>query len=95
MGGEKAVTQQESVSAAAGSEKDRGNGEAQCRELARLLVGRLGLKQAYQALRAAMYQEALQRAGGSRRGAARLLGIDRRCVQLYADEVGASSAPRD
>lgn len=58
-----------------------GDGVAQCRRLARNLVGRIGLKQAQAALRGMMNVEALARTGGSRRAAASLLGVDRRYVQ--------------
>jgi DNA-binding NtrC family response regulator len=48
---------------------------------ARQAVGRVGLKDAEQALRRVMVKEALDRAGGSRRGAARLLKISREFLQ--------------
>ena len=54
---------------------------AACRRLARLLVGRVGLKEAQEQLRGSMNFEALERTGGSRRAAAHLLGVDRRYVQ--------------
>jgi hypothetical protein len=46
-----------------------------------------------------MYIEALARSGGSRRGAAKILGINRRCVQRQAAEIRVvgirpSNAPR-
>lgn len=59
-------------------------GEARCRQLARSLVGSLGLKEAQDLLREEMYAEALDRCQGNRRAAARTLGVDRRCVQRQA-----------
>jgi DNA-binding response OmpR family regulator len=59
----------------------RSDAPAACRRLARLLVGRVGLKQAQEQLRSSMNLEALERTGGSRRAAAHLLGVDRRYVQ--------------
>jgi DNA-binding NtrC family response regulator len=64
-------------------------GEQRCRAIARELVGCLGLKEAQDVLRDEMYSEALARTGGNRRRAARILGVDRRCVQRLADEVAA------
>ena len=64
------------------------DGERLCAHMARLLVGRLSLKDAIQKLRGTMHSEALCRTGGSRRGASVLLGIDRRCVQRMVDEFG-------
>ena len=55
--------------------------------LARLLVGRVGLKQAQEQLRGSMNTEALERTGGSRRAAAALLGVDRRYVQRMAQKL--------
>jgi DNA-binding NtrC family response regulator len=63
--------------------------ERRCRAIARELVGCLGLKEAQEVLRDEMYGEALARTGGNRRRAARILGVDRRCVQRLADEVAA------
>lgn len=48
---------------------------------ARQAVGHIGLKDAEQALREAMIDEALKRASGNRRGAARLLKISRELLQ--------------
>jgi DNA-binding NtrC family response regulator len=59
----------------------RSDAPAACRRLARLLVGRVGLKEAQEQLRGSMNFEALERTGGSRRAAAHLLGVDRRYVQ--------------
>jgi DNA-binding NtrC family response regulator len=70
--------------------------------VARVEVGVRDLKEAQRVLRLAMYDEALHRTGGSRRAAAKLLGVDRRAVQKMVsdladgdDEVGAveDSAP--
>jgi hypothetical protein len=55
-------------------------------ELARMLVGAVGLKEAQVLLRRAMHGEALARAGGSRRGAAKILRVDRRYVQRMAGD---------
>ena len=66
--------------------------EQLCRDMARQLVGRLGLKEAQDMLRDEMYIEALARTGGNRRRAARILGVDRRCVQRLADEMEARAA---
>jgi DNA-binding response OmpR family regulator len=62
--------------------------EEQCRRMARLLVGRIGLKEAQLCLRGAMHGEALARTGGSRRAAANVLRVDRRYVQRMAAEQG-------
>jgi two-component system, response regulator RegA len=48
---------------------------------ARQAVGRIGLKEAEEALRRTMVAEALDRAGGNRRGAARLLEVSRELLQ--------------
>ena len=50
-------------------------------DLARHFVGLVDLKEAQRMLRRAMRDEALRRASGSRRRAAKLLGVDRRYVQ--------------
>jgi transcriptional regulator with PAS, ATPase and Fis domain len=50
-------------------------------DLARHFVGTIDLKEAQRILRRAMRDEALRRAAGSRRRAAKLLGVDRRYVQ--------------
>ena len=68
--------------------------EALCRTFARAMVGRLGLKEAQGMLRDEMYAEALARSGGSRRGAARVLGINRRCVQRLAAELEETGTTR-
>jgi DNA-binding NtrC family response regulator len=60
--------------------------EEQCRRMARLLVGRIGLKEAQLCLRGTMHVEALVRTGGSRRAAANLLQVDRRYVQRMAED---------
>jgi DNA-binding NtrC family response regulator len=69
-----------------------GDDEAQCRRLARMVVGRIGLKEALHCLRSAMLHEALARCGGSRRGAAALLQMNRRCVQRMVDDLGDTPA---
>jgi hypothetical protein len=53
---------------------------------AREVVGRIGLKEAQALLRVAMHGEALRQVAGSRRAAARVLGVDRRYVQRLAKE---------
>jgi CheY-like chemotaxis protein len=50
------------------------------------MVGRVGLQDAQRSLRTTMLREALRRTGSSRRAAAQLLGIDRRCVQRMISE---------
>lgn len=64
----------------------RVDGRADCGRTACKLVGRLGLKEAQEHLRHAMNREALRRTGGSKRAAARLLGITRRYVQLMLEQ---------
>jgi DNA-binding response OmpR family regulator len=59
--------------------------------LARLLVGRVGMKEAQEALRGSMSSEALERTGGSRRAAASLLRVDRRYVQRMAAQAQEAS----
>ncbi len=54
---------------------------------ARHEVGGRNLKQAQRVVRLTMCEEALARAGGSRRAAARMLGVDRRAVQKIAREL--------
>jgi DNA-binding NtrC family response regulator len=54
---------------------------------AKVEVGLRDLKQAQRVVRLSMCQEALTRANGSRRAAARLLGVDRRAVQKIAVEL--------
>lgn len=61
------------------------------RRLARLLVGRVGLKEAQEMLRGCMNSEALERTRGSRRAAATLLGVDRRYVQRLARKLAEES----
>ncbi|MDH5676914.1 MAG: hypothetical protein OEZ06_32660 [Myxococcales bacterium] len=61
------------------------DGEGQCQATARRVVGRVGLKEALRIMRANMVIECLQRNQGSRRAAARELGVDRRYVQRLAD----------
>jgi DNA-binding NtrC family response regulator len=56
-------------------------------------VGLRDLKQAQRVVRLSMCQEALARAGGSRRAAARLLGVDRRAVQKIAVELARVAPP--
>jgi DNA-binding NtrC family response regulator len=62
---------------------------------ARVEVGARGLKQAQRVVRLSMCQEALDRAGGSRRAAARLLGVDRRAVQKIAVELAKRGRSHD
>jgi len=64
------------------------DGVAQCQATARRVVGRVGLKQVLSIMRANMVVECLQRNQGSRRAAARELGVDRRYVQRLADALG-------
>jgi DNA-binding NtrC family response regulator len=66
---------------------------AACRRLARLLVGRVGLKEAQEQLRGSMNFEALERTGGSRRAAAHLLGVDRRYVQRMVQKFADGRTP--
>jgi DNA-binding NtrC family response regulator len=63
------------------------------RRLARLLVGRVGLKEAQELLRGSMNTEALERTRGSRRAAATLLGVDRRYVQRLARKLAEEGEP--
>ena len=60
---------------------------------ARVEVGQRDLKQAQRVVRLSMCQEALNRANGSRRAAARLLGVDRRAVQKIAVELARVAPP--
>ena len=66
----------------------------QCRRLAQRLVGRTGLKRAQILLRHAMHGEALVRAKGSRRAAAKLLDVDRRYIQLMQRSISRASDTR-
>jgi hypothetical protein len=50
----------------------------------RALVGRVGMKDVLHRVRELMLDEALARTGGSRKGAARLLAVDRKYVQKLA-----------
>lgn len=50
-------------------------------QMVRGQVGRIGLKEAVIRVRELMFREALQRCDGSRKGAARMLDVDRRYVQ--------------
>ncbi len=54
---------------------------------ASLEVGRLGVREAQDVVRRTMYLEALARTKGSRKAAARLLGVDRRAVQRIAADL--------
>lgn len=54
---------------------------------ARLEVGLRDMKEAQRVLRLSMCAEALRQSGGSRRAAARVLGVDRRAVQKIAEEL--------
>ena len=59
---------------------------------ARVLVGRVGLKDAISDLRGAMVREALSRSGGSHRAAARLLEVDRRYIARVAEQLREQEA---
>jgi DNA-binding NtrC family response regulator len=56
---------------------------------ARQAVGHVSLKEAEEALRRTMVKEALERVGGNRRGAARMLGISRELLQHVLRKLGA------
>lgn len=56
-------------------------------EAARAEVGRRDLKEAQRVVRLTMCAEAIARCGGSRRAAARLLGVDRRAVQKVVKQL--------
>ncbi|MBC7977053.1 MAG: hypothetical protein H7138_18915 [Myxococcales bacterium] len=58
------------------------------RNLLRGYVGRFGLKDIQAYVRQVLVREALDRTGGSRRSAARVLGITRPAVQKFLREVG-------
>ena len=60
-------------------------------ELARHLVGSIDMVKAQRLLRMAMHGEALKRTRGSRRAAAKLLGVDRRYVQRLAETADGST----
>jgi DNA-binding NtrC family response regulator len=55
--------------------------------VAQQCVGRLGVKEAQKALRAAMFREALRQHSGNRHAAARALQIDRRYVLKMLKEL--------
>lgn len=55
--------------------------------IAGLEVGLRDMKEAQRVLRLSMCAEALRQSGGSRRAAARVLGVDRRAVQKIAEEL--------
>ena len=55
--------------------------------LARAYVGLYGAREAQRLVRNAMFHEALERTDGNRHAAARLLGVDRRAVQLMAAQL--------
>jgi two-component system response regulator RegA len=55
---------------------------------ARQAVGHVSLKEAEEALRRTMVEEALERAGGNRRGAARILRISRELLQHVLRKLG-------
>jgi len=59
---------------------------------ARLLVGRLGIRDAQDALRRGMLQQALKASNGSRRAAARILGVTRPAVQRMLRDEPRTSA---
>ncbi|MCX4245566.1 helix-turn-helix domain-containing protein [Paraliomyxa miuraensis] len=64
------------------------NGLEFLRQLLRPLVGRFGLKDIQAYIRRELVRDALARAGGSRRSAARILGVTRPAVQKFLREVG-------
>lgn len=60
----------------------------------RSLVGRVGIKDAQDWLRATMLRQALEASHGSRRGAARLLGVTRPAIQrMLREEADARTLP--
>ncbi len=61
--------------------------------MARMLVGQLSLREAQELVRSVMYAQALFASGGSRRRAAKLLGVDRRCVQRVAAQASDLDEP--
>jgi DNA-binding NtrC family response regulator len=61
-------------------------------ELARALVGRIGLREAQRELRHSMVAHALQLCEGSRKAAARLLGVTRPAIQRVLRESDAPDA---
>jgi len=61
---------------------------APIRNLLRGYVGRFGLKDIQAYVRQAVVREALARTGGSRRSAARMLGVTRPAVQKFLRELG-------
>lgn len=67
--------------------------EAAIALLGRRLVGHIGLREAIDALREAMYEEAISRCRGNNHAAARLLSVDRRIVRRMAERFG--TVPRD
>jgi hypothetical protein len=75
-----------------------GDAERRLKGIARCLVGEMTLKEAQGCVRAVMLERALERADGSRRSAARLLGVTRPAVQKMLREVRSdqvsSSVPR-
>lgn len=62
------------------------SGLAPIRSLLRPLVGRFGLKDIQKYVREVLVREALLRTGGSRRSAARVLGVTRPAVQKFLRE---------
>jgi DNA-binding NtrC family response regulator len=59
----------------------------------RALVGRLGMREAQARLRRAMLEQALESSNGSRRAAARLLGVTRPAIQrMLRDDLACSPA---
>jgi hypothetical protein len=57
--------------------------------LAATMLGMMDLKGAQSALREAMVRLALERCGGSRRAAAKLLGVDRAYVSRLSQKLNA------
>jgi DNA-binding NtrC family response regulator len=59
------------------------------------LVGRIGIREAQARLRKAMLEQALEGSNGSRRAAARLLGVTRPAIQrMLRDDVAAGVEPK-
>lgn len=72
------------------------NREGRLRGIVRCLVGEVSLKDAQQRVRIAMLDEALQACHGSRRSAARLLGVTRPAVQrMLRERPAALGCDRD
>lgn len=68
------------------SMEERSDRRSRLKGIVRCLVGRVSLKDAQQSVRSTMLDEALHACGGSRRSAARLLGVTRPAVQRMLRE---------